>query len=208
MTDAAPSVIGHDTQAGDDAVIAGRLILEAIVLRQGDNGVITSTVWRGGAGPRPVKCLLSIGAWLTHDAGANAAGMDWQSESQNSWAFLAPLHRGENLFCTVAAIERFGVFVALDDGTGHPTLPGVGFIVIPELSWRHIDAPTDVVEMGQRVSSSEFLQFDTFNAETTVVEGATARPTPGFRRPHHGGPRVARNCRQGASRRRRRRPCR
>ncbi|GEB57069.1 hypothetical protein [Streptomyces gardneri] len=39
---------------------------------------------------------------------------------------------------TVAAIERFGVFVTLDDGPAHPLFPGVGFIVIPELSWRHI----------------------------------------------------------------------
>lgn len=93
--------------------------------------------------------------------------MDWQSESPDLWAFLESLHRGEILSGTVAAIERFGVFVALDDGPDHPTLPGVGFIVIPELSWRHIDAPTDVVEIGQRVSC-EFLQFDTFNAEARL----------------------------------------
>ncbi|MFI9103170.1 hypothetical protein ACIGXA_21875 [Streptomyces fildesensis] len=30
-----------------------------------------------------------------------------------------------------------GVFVALDDGPDHPVFPGVGFITIPELSWRH-----------------------------------------------------------------------
>lgn len=93
--------------------------------------------------------------------------MDWQSESPELWAFLESLHCGEILAGTVAAIERFGVFVALDDGPDHPTLPGVGFIVIPELSWRHIDAPTDVVQVGQRVSC-EFLQFDTFNAEARL----------------------------------------
>lgn len=93
--------------------------------------------------------------------------MDWQSESPELWAFLESLHRGDILSGTVAVIERFGVFVALDDGPGHPTLPGVGFIVIPELSWRHIDAPTDVVHVGQRVSC-EFLQFDTFNAEARL----------------------------------------
>ncbi|MFJ3900843.1 S1 RNA-binding domain-containing protein [Streptomyces sp. NPDC090025] len=93
--------------------------------------------------------------------------MDWQSASPELWAFLESLHRGEILSGTVAAIERFGVFVALDDGPAHPTLPGVGFIVIPELSWRHIDAPADVVQVGQRVSC-EFLQFDTFNAEARL----------------------------------------
>ncbi|MEV0174515.1 S1 RNA-binding domain-containing protein [Streptomyces sp. NPDC050803] len=93
--------------------------------------------------------------------------MDWQTESPELWAFLGSLHHGEILAGTVAAIERFGVFVALDDGPGHPTLPGVGFITLPELSWRHIDAPTDVVEIGQRVSC-EFLQFDTYNAEARL----------------------------------------
>ena len=93
--------------------------------------------------------------------------MHWQSESPELWAFLESLHRGEILSGTVAAIERFGVFVALDDGPAHPTLPGVGFIVIPELSWRRIEAPTDVVQVGQRVSC-EFLQFDTHNAEARL----------------------------------------
>ncbi|WP_030708080.1 S1 RNA-binding domain-containing protein [Streptomyces sp. NRRL F-2580] len=93
--------------------------------------------------------------------------MDWQSESPELWAFLESLHRGEILSGAVAAIERFGVFVALDSGPDHPTLPGVGFITIPELSWRHIDTPTDVVQIGQRVSC-EFLQFDTYNAEARL----------------------------------------
>ncbi|SBV04486.1 small subunit ribosomal protein S1 [Streptomyces sp. Ncost-T6T-1] len=93
--------------------------------------------------------------------------MDWQSESPELWAFLETLHRGDILSGTVAAIERFGVFVALDDGPAHPLFPGVGFIVIPELSWRHIDAPTNVVHVGRRVSC-EFLQFDTYNAEARL----------------------------------------
>ncbi|MGQ4354909.1 S1 RNA-binding domain-containing protein [Streptomyces drozdowiczii] len=93
--------------------------------------------------------------------------MDWQSESPELWAFLETLHRGDILSGTVAAIERFGVFEALDDGPAHPLFPGVGFIVIPELSWRRIEAPTDVVHVGQRVSC-EFLQFDTYNAEARL----------------------------------------
>ncbi|MGW6938678.1 S1 RNA-binding domain-containing protein [Streptomyces xanthophaeus] len=93
--------------------------------------------------------------------------MDWQAESPELWAFLESLHRGDILSGTVAAIERFGVFVALDDGPAHPLFPGVGFIGIPELSWRHIDAPTDVVQAGQGVSC-EFLQFDIYNAEARL----------------------------------------
>ncbi|MFL0026890.1 S1 RNA-binding domain-containing protein [Streptomyces sp. NBUL23] len=93
--------------------------------------------------------------------------MDWQSESPELWAFLESLHSGDILSGSVAAIERFGVFVALDDGPAHPLFPGVGFIVIPELSWQHIDAPTDVVQVDQRVAC-EFLQFDTYNAEARL----------------------------------------
>ncbi|MFD3336678.1 S1 RNA-binding domain-containing protein [Streptomyces sp. NPDC058700] len=90
-----------------------------------------------------------------------------QSENPELWAFLESLHLGDILSGTIAAIERFGVFVALDDGPAHPLFPGVGFIVIPDLSWRHIAAPTDVVQVGQRVSG-EFLQFDTYNAEARL----------------------------------------
>ncbi|MEU7281782.1 S1 RNA-binding domain-containing protein [Streptomyces sp. NPDC045431] len=77
---------------------------------------------------------------------------------------------------TVAAIERFGVFVALDEGPAHPVFPGVGFISVPELSWQRFDAPSDVVRVGQRVSC-EFLQFDTWNLEARLSLRAM-RPDP------------------------------
>lgn len=93
--------------------------------------------------------------------------MDWQSESPGLWAFLESLNCGDILSGTVAAIERFGVFVALDDGPAHPLFPGVGFISFPELSWRYFADPTDVVQVGQRVSC-EFLQFDTYHAEARL----------------------------------------
>ncbi|WP_327170120.1 S1 RNA-binding domain-containing protein [Streptomyces sp. NBC_01336] len=93
--------------------------------------------------------------------------MNWQSESPELWAFLESLQRGDILSGTVAAIERFGVFVALDDGPGHPTLPGVGFLSMPELSWRRFDDPTEVVQTGQRVACV-FIGFDTHNAEARL----------------------------------------
>ncbi|WP_349362157.1 S1 RNA-binding domain-containing protein [Streptomyces sp. H27-C3] len=98
------------------------------------------------------------------------------SENPEMWAFLESLRCGELLAGTVTAIERFGVFVALDDGPGHPESPGVGFITIPELSWRRFDAVSDVVQVGQRVSC-EFLQFDTWNAEARLSLRATG-PDP------------------------------
>jgi ribosomal protein S1 len=81
--------------------------------------------------------------------------------------FLRSLRIGEVLSGTVAAIERFGVFVALDDGPDHPVFPGVGFISVPELSWLRFEAATDVVQVGQRVSCV-FLAFDTWNFEARL----------------------------------------
>ncbi|MFI7291937.1 hypothetical protein ACIBRY_35650 [Streptomyces anulatus] len=57
--------------------------------------------------------------------------------------------------------------MALDDGPVHPTLPGVGFLGLPELSWRRFDDPTDAVQVGQRVAC-EFMGSDTHNAEARL----------------------------------------
>ncbi|MGW3412985.1 S1 RNA-binding domain-containing protein [Streptomyces sp. NPDC000888] len=98
------------------------------------------------------------------------------TENPELWAFLSSLRCGEILTGTVTAIERFGVFVALDDGPDHPVFPGVGFITFPELSWRRFEAASDVVHVGQRVSC-EFLQFDTWNGEARLSLRAT-QPDP------------------------------
>ncbi|MCX5265880.1 S1 RNA-binding domain-containing protein [Streptomyces sp. NBC_00199] len=102
--------------------------------------------------------------------------MGGRSENPELWAFLESLHYGDILSGTATAIERFGVFVALDDGPDHPVLPGVGFITIPELSWRRIETTFDVVQVGQHVSA-EFLQFDTWNLEARLSLRAT-QPDP------------------------------
>lgn len=98
------------------------------------------------------------------------------AENPELWAFLSSLSLGEILAGTVASIERFGVFVALDDGPDHPVFPGVGFITFPELSWRRFESASGVVEVGERVSC-EFLQFDTWNGEARLSLRAT-RPDP------------------------------
>src|SRR5689334_12747224 len=89
------------------------------------------------------------------------------AEYPELWAFLESLRLGEFLSGTVAAIEPFGVFVALDDGPAHPVFPGVGFVSGAELSWHHFEAVSDVVRVGQRLSC-EFLQFDTWNLEARL----------------------------------------
>ncbi|MFJ8770359.1 S1 RNA-binding domain-containing protein [Streptomyces clavifer] len=98
--------------------------------------------------------------------------MGGASENPELWAFLESLHCGDFLSGTVAAIERFGVFVALDDGPAHPVFPGVGFISFAELSWRRFEEASEVVQVGQRVSC-EFLQFDTWNLEARLSFKAT-----------------------------------
>ncbi|MFC0541341.1 S1 RNA-binding domain-containing protein [Kutzneria chonburiensis] len=89
------------------------------------------------------------------------------TENPELWAFLKARQAGEVLTGTVAAIEPFGVFVALDDGPPHPIYPGVGFVTHPELAWGRIEATTDVVQVGQRVQG-EFLVFDTYNGEARL----------------------------------------
>ncbi|WP_129837735.1 S1 RNA-binding domain-containing protein [Streptomyces sp. RFCAC02] len=98
------------------------------------------------------------------------------TENPGLWAFLKSLRAGEVLRGTVASVERFGVFVALDDGPDHPVFPGVGFITVPELSWQRVGAVPDVVRVGQRVSCA-FLMFDTTNGEARLSLRAT-RPDP------------------------------
>ncbi|WP_369035967.1 S1 RNA-binding domain-containing protein [Streptomyces adonidis] len=89
------------------------------------------------------------------------------AENPELWAFLSSLRYGEILTGTIASIERYGVFVALDGGPDHPVFPGVGFVSFPELSWRRFESASEVVEVGQRVSC-EFLQFDTWNGEARL----------------------------------------
>ncbi|WP_329366970.1 S1 RNA-binding domain-containing protein [Streptomyces sp. NBC_00669] len=119
------------------------------------------------AGQRITAEIVSIDL----DAGRAQLSMA-ATENPELWAFLKPLRPGEILSGTIAAIERFGVFVALDDGPVHPVFPGVGFITYPELSWRRYESASDVVQVGQRVSC-EFLQFDTWNGEARLSLRAT-----------------------------------
>ncbi|MFD4370216.1 S1 RNA-binding domain-containing protein [Streptomyces sp. NPDC058486] len=98
------------------------------------------------------------------------------AQNPELWEFLGSLREGDLLSGTVAAIEPFGVFVALDEGPLHPCFPGVGFLTLPELSWRHFADASQVVHVGERVTC-EFLQFDTYNGEARLSLRAT-EPDP------------------------------
>ncbi|MER6678138.1 S1 RNA-binding domain-containing protein [Streptomyces sp. NPDC000983] len=79
----------------------------------------------------------------------------WQTEptpSDRDWAFLKTLRRGQVVTGTVTTIASFGVtFVDIGGFTA--------MINIPELSWRPINHPSDVVSVGQEVTA-EVLDVD------------------------------------------------
>ncbi|MFI9723802.1 S1 RNA-binding domain-containing protein [Streptomyces sp. NPDC052396] len=79
----------------------------------------------------------------------------WQTEptpSDRNWAFLKTLRRGQVVTGTVTSIASFGVtFVDIGGFTA--------MINIPELSWRPINHPSDVVSVGQAITA-EVLDVD------------------------------------------------
>ncbi|WP_329237256.1 S1 RNA-binding domain-containing protein [Actinoallomurus sp. NBC_01490] len=108
--------------------------------------------------------------------GDRSLGAYLATEHPQLWAYLKALRPGQRLSGTVVAIERFGVFVDLDDGPDHPVFPGVGFITIPELSWQRGEDPSETVSTGQHITC-EFLAFDTYNGEARLSRRAT-QPDP------------------------------
>ncbi|MET9622782.1 S1 RNA-binding domain-containing protein [Streptomyces sp. NPDC006464] len=79
----------------------------------------------------------------------------WQTEptpSDRYWAFLKTLRRGQVVTGTVTTIASFGVtFVDIGGFTA--------MINIPELSWRPVNHPSDVVSVGQEITA-EVLDVD------------------------------------------------
>ncbi|MEV6731466.1 S1 RNA-binding domain-containing protein [Streptomyces sp. NPDC051364] len=79
----------------------------------------------------------------------------WRTEptaDDRDWAFLTTLHRGRICTGTVVAMPDFGVtFVDIGGFTA--------MINLPEVSWRHIDYPSDILTVGQEVTA-EILDVD------------------------------------------------
>ena len=116
--------------------------------------------------------VLSRRAWLE------------QTQSEVRHTFLNTLSKGQIRKGVVSSIVNFGAFVDLG---------GVdGLVHVSELSWKHIDHPGEVVEVGQEVTV-EVLDVD-------MDRESRSRSSP--RRKTHGssslGPtRSARSCRAG-----------
>ncbi|WP_055601001.1 S1 RNA-binding domain-containing protein [Streptomyces aureus] len=100
----------------------------------------------------------------------------WRTEptpSDRDWAFLKTLRRGQICTGTVTEIADFGVtFVDLGGFTP--------MINIPELSWRHVDHPSDVVTVGETVSA-EILDVDLVSERVTLsLKALQEDPMPQF----------------------------
>lgn len=81
---------------------------------------------------------------------------------------LGALERGQVAAGAVVKIENFGVFVELGGVTG--------MVNCAELSWKHIDHPTDVVDMGDQVTVM-VLDVD-FDRERVSLSLKALQPDP------------------------------
>ncbi|MEU9737433.1 S1 RNA-binding domain-containing protein [Streptomyces sp. NPDC048002] len=95
----------------------------------------------------------------------------WQTEptpSDRDWAFLKTLRRGQVVTGTVTTIASFGVtFVDIGGFTA--------MINIPELSWRPINHPSDVVSVGQEVTAEVRRRYGP-GASAAVAASSAGRP--------------------------------
>ncbi|MGW4820339.1 S1 RNA-binding domain-containing protein [Streptomyces sp. NPDC004227] len=96
-----------------------------------------------------------------------------QTPSDRDWAFLKTLRRGQIVTGVVTVIADFGVtFVDIGGFTA--------MINIPELSWRRINHPSDVVTVGQEISA-EVLDVDMVRERVPLsLKALQADPMPQF----------------------------
>ncbi|MGM7667238.1 30S ribosomal protein S1 [Microbacterium sp. A93] len=108
--------------------------------------------------------VLSRRAWLE------------QTQSEVRSNFLHKLEKGQVRTGTVSSIVNFGAFVDLG---------GVdGLVHVSELSWKHIDHPSEVVEVGQEVTV-EVLEVDMDRERVSLSLKATQEdPWQLFARTH------------------------
>ncbi|GAA1819113.1 30S ribosomal protein S1 [Nesterenkonia flava] len=108
--------------------------------------------------------VLSRRAWLE------------QTQSEVRSSFLNKLERGQVRNGVVSSIVNFGAFVDLG---------GVdGLVHVSELSWKHIDHPNEVVEVGQEVTV-EVLEVDMDRERVSLSLKATQEdPWQTFARTH------------------------
>jgi small subunit ribosomal protein S1 len=102
-----------------------------------------------------------------------------ESQAEQRQEFLTSLSKGEVRTGTVSSIVNFGAFVDLG---------GVdGLVHVSELSWKHVDHPSEVVEVGQEVQV-EVLDVDLERERVSLSLKATQEdPWRQFARAHEVG---------------------
>jgi small subunit ribosomal protein S1 len=106
-----------------------------------------------------------------------------ESQSEGRKKFLESLQKGERRKGTVSSIVNFGAFVDLG---------GVdGLIHVSELSWKHVDHPSEVVSVGQEVEV-EVLDVDLERERVSLSLKATQEdPWKEFERKYRAGEVIA-----------------
>jgi small subunit ribosomal protein S1 len=107
-----------------------------------------------------------------------------ESMSEGRKAFLQSLKKGERRKGTVSSIVNFGVFVDLGGGVD-------GLVHVSELSWKHVDHPSEVVQVGQEVEV-EVLDVDLDRERVSLSLKATQEdPWREFERRYQAGEVIA-----------------
>jgi small subunit ribosomal protein S1 len=103
-----------------------------------------------------------------------------ESQSEGRKKFLESLKKGERRNGVVSSIVNFGAFVDIGGGVD-------GLVHVSELSWKHVDHPSEVVAVGQEVEV-EILDVDLDRERVSLSLKATQEdPWREFERKHSTG---------------------
>jgi small subunit ribosomal protein S1 len=107
-----------------------------------------------------------------------------ESQSEGRKTFLGSLKKGERRTGVVSSIVNFGAFVDIGGGVD-------GLVHVSELSWKHVDHPSEVVSVGEEVSV-EVLDVDLDRERVSLSLKATQEdPWREFERKHEAGEVIA-----------------
>ena len=103
-----------------------------------------------------------------------------ESQSEGRKAFLQSLRKGERRRGVVSSIVNFGAFVDIGGGVD-------GLVHVSELSWKHVDHPSEVASVGQEVDV-DVLDVDLERERVSLSLKATQEdPWREFERKHQTG---------------------